>query len=265
MKILILISLAVAATSAAYLGPQHIPVIGPNGVPVEPHEVQAARANHLAAVASAYGGGAVSYYAPYAVAPVQALGHNALPLDTPEVAAAKVQHYRDFAAAAHRNGVYAPLPAIAAPVLAGPYPIDTPEVQLAKAAHFQAHAEASARAGAHYRRRRDVYGGYHVPVIGPNGVPVETPEVQAARASHLAALAEASSRSGASPYYDNSGAYDAGRYSEPYHRYYGPPATIGPDGQPVETPEVKAAKAYHFAAHNAVRSGAYLAGPGHYY
>lgn len=76
------------------------------------------------------------------------------------------------------------------------------QVQQAKAAHFQAYAEAASRAGAgagswgHYRRRRDVYGGYHVPVIGPNGVPVDTPEVQAAKAKHLAALSAAGSRGG---------------------------------------------------------------------
>ncbi|KAF7269852.1 hypothetical protein GWI33_017119 [Rhynchophorus ferrugineus] len=263
MKLLIIVSCALAACSATYLGPQHIPVIGPNGVPVEPHEVQAARANHLSAVASAYGGvSAVPYYAPYA-ASVPIVGHNALPLDTPEVAAAKLQHFRDYAVAAQKNGVYAPVPSVP---LAGPYPIDTPEVQLAKAAHFQAHAEAAARAG-HYRRRRDVYGGYHVPVIGANGVPIETPEVQAAKANHFAEVAKATARSGASPYpYAGAVAHAAsGAYVEPYRRYYGPQATIGPNGQPVETPEVQAAKSYHLAAHAAARSGAHLAIPGHYY
>lgn len=268
MKFLILFSCALAATSAVYLGPQHIPVIGPNGVPVEPHEVQAARASHLAAVVSARGGAIIAphyagSYAPYATYSLPNLAHNALPLDTPEVASAKVQHYRDFAVAAQRNGVHVPL--IAAPLIAGAHPVDTPEVQLAKAAHFQAHAEAAARAG-HYRRRRDVYGGYHIPVIGPNGVPVDTPEVQAAKANHLAAFAEARSRPGSAVYEgDNSGAYNPAAYEEPYRRYYGPQATIGPDGQPLETPEVKAAKSYHFAAYNAALSGSHLAGPGHYY
>lgn len=149
------------------------------------------------------------------------LGHNALPLDTPEVASAKLQHYRDFAVAAERNGVHVPL--VSAPLLAGPYPVDTPEVfcwicssknynlscdkqvQIAKAAHFRAHLEANARAGPatyfHSRKRREVYGGYHIPVIGPNGVPVETPEVQAAKANHFAALAEASTRVGPATHY----------------------------------------------------------------
>lgn len=59
-------SSALAVASALYLGPQHIPVIGPNGVPIEPQEVQAARAQHLAALVSAHGGlsSAGSYYAP---------------------------------------------------------------------------------------------------------------------------------------------------------------------------------------------------------
>lgn len=124
-------------------------------------------------------------------------------MDTPEVASAKLQHYRDFAVAAERNGVHVPL--VSAPLLAGPYPVDTPEVQLAKAAHFRAHLEANARAGPatyfHSRKRRDVYGGYNIPVIGPNGVPVETPEVQAAKANHFAALAEASTRVGPATHY----------------------------------------------------------------
>ncbi|XP_060528683.1 cuticle protein 18.7-like [Cylas formicarius] len=260
MKILIVAFSVLAVTSAAYYGPQHYPVIGPNGVPVEPVEVQAARANHLAALSSAHGG--ASFYsapvAPYTAVGVPALGHNALPLDTPEVAAAKVQHYHDFAVAAQRNGVHVP---IAAPLISG-YPVDTPEVQLAKAAHFAAHAEA-ARAGpgsylGHYRRRRDVYGGYHIPVIGPNGVPVEPPAVQAARARHLAALSEANVRGSAAPH-----GYTAAAYSSPSeHRYYGPYAEIGPDGQPQETQAVRAAKAHHFAAYSAALSG--NLGYGHY-
>lgn len=79
------------------------------------------------------------------------------------------------------------------------------QVQLAKAAHFRAHLEANSRAGPatyfHSRKRRDVYGGYNIPVIGPNGVPVETPEVQAAKANHFAALAEASTRVGPATHY----------------------------------------------------------------
>ncbi|CAG9760568.1 unnamed protein product [Ceutorhynchus assimilis] len=259
MQFLVFLSAAVAFASATYLGPIHIPVIGPNGVPVEPHEVQAARANHLAAVASAHKG-------PYTAFGVPSLAHNALPLDTPEVASAKLQHYQDFAVAAQRNGVHVPLIS-ATTRLAGPLPVDTPEVQHAKAAHFHAYAEAAARGGpssylGHYRRRRDIYGGYHVPVIGHNGVPVDTPEVQAARANHLAALAQASARAGPASHYENIGSpYEAGAY-EPYRRYYGPQATIGPNGQPLETPEVQAAKAYHLAAHAALRSGGQA---GHYY
>ncbi|KAL1498086.1 hypothetical protein ABEB36_008941 [Hypothenemus hampei] len=267
MKVLLFLCSCLAAASAVYYSPQHIPVIGPNGVPIEPYEVQAARASHLAALASAHSGVAAPYYsapsAPFtAFAPIQTLTHNALPLDTPEVASARLQHFRDYAAAAQKNGVHVPL----VPQLAGPYPLDTPEVQQAKAAHFQAHAEALARAGPasyyHSRKRRDVYGGYHVPVIGPNGVPVDTPEVQAARANHLAALTQAGSVNGPAHFYSG---VDADAYSEPYRRYYGPQATIGPDGQPIETPEVKAAKAYHFAAYSAALTGSPLSAAPHYY
>jgi len=89
----------------------------------------------------------------------------------------------------------------------------------------------------------------------------------------LKALAEASARGGSGYYEDGSynGAYDNGAYNanaydhEPYRRYYGPQATIGPDGRPVETPEVQAATAHHLAAHAALRTGHYYAGPGHYY
>ncbi|XP_066143861.1 cuticle protein 18.7-like [Euwallacea fornicatus] len=266
MKFLVLVSYVLAVASAIYVGPQHIPVIGPNGVPVEPHEVQAARASHLAALASAHSG--VSVAAPYygsapftAFSGIPSLGHNALPLDTPEVASAKLQHYHDFAVAAERNGVHAPL--YSSPIIAGNYPADTPEVQVAKAAHFAAHAEALSRSGPtpltffHSRKRRDVYGAYHIPVIGPNGVPQETPEVQAAKAHHFAALAEAATRGGPAQY----APYNSGAYVDDHQRYYGPYAEIGHDGQPRETQEVKAAKAYHFAAYSQALSGH----PGHYY
>lgn len=175
-------ALLVAVASAGYVPhayyPQHIPVIGPNGVPIDTPEVQQARAEHLAAHGHGYH--APLYHgASFAVAhaPVYAHGYissshyeipqispQGVPLDTTEVAAAKAHHFAAYAEAAGRNGV-----------LVGP--IDTHEVQLAKSAHFAAHAQAAAHAHGihHYRKRRSpAYGPYayapqHVPVIGPNG------------------------------------------------------------------------------------------------
>lgn len=83
-----------------WYGPIHIPVIGPNGVPVEPQEVQQARAAHL----SALGGGHVSplgYSGSYYGSPYQPaqIGYNGLPLDTPEVQAAKAAHFAAYSKA----------------------------------------------------------------------------------------------------------------------------------------------------------------------
>lgn len=66
-----LFSCTLVAVNAAYLGPQHIPVIGPNGVPIEPLEVQEARASHLSALASAHGG---SVSVPFTAFAVPSLG-----------------------------------------------------------------------------------------------------------------------------------------------------------------------------------------------
>lgn len=127
-------------------------------------------------------------------------------------------------------------------------PVDTPEVQAAKAYHFSALNEAATRAaisgpgeeGSYYDEGKKYYGPIHIPVIGPNGVPVDTPEVQHARAAHLAALSGHAGPYAAAP----AAPYYGGHYASPYGY-----AAIGPDGQPIETPEVQAAKAAHFKAH----------------
>jgi hypothetical protein len=268
MKILILLSCAFVISQAGYASPYHYfqpqAVIGPDGQPIETPEVQYAKAAHLAAHAEAKSRIGYYGYAP----------HNALPLDTPEVAAAKAQHFHDYAVAAQRNAVYAPYTG-----LYGAHPVDTPEVQHAKAAHFAAYAEAASRSGyghGHYRRRRGIYD-YHIPVLDHNGVPVETPEVQAAKAHHFSEYAKVLSRPGQDipdnaeySYGGGAGHYVAApsapaAYSHAPISYYrgpgGPPAQIGHDGQPLETPEVQAAKAAHFAAHQAVSSGH----PGYYH
>lgn len=260
----ITLSCALALAQGSYLGYYHQAAIGPDGHPVETPEVQIAKASHFAAHAQARYGVAhvpIAPVHPYAV-------HNALPADTPEVAAAKLQHFHDYAVAAQRNGVHVPLVAPAHVQ----YPVDTPEVAAAKAAHFAAHA---ARAVGHYRRRRSAPFPYHVPVLDQNGVPVETPEVQAAKAHHFAEYARTLSRPGQNiP--DNSAyqsAYPAPAPVAAHPGHYapylvrgpgGPPAQIGHDGQPLETPEVQARKAAHFAAHAAVRSGQYGHFGGHY-
>lgn len=149
LQILVLASVAIASSGYAPLTyyPQHIPVIGPNGVPIEPADVQHARAAHLAAHAQANN---LHYAAPIApLAQYHGLALNGLPLDTPEVAHAKAQHFRDYAVAAQRNGVHVPIAHYSG------LPVDTPEVQHAKAAHFAAHAAAR---GLHYRKRRGIYG-----------------------------------------------------------------------------------------------------------
>lgn len=182
--------MALASASAGYAPyyAQHIPVIGPHGVPLDTPEVQHARAAHLAAHGHGHGLGlghsyaGASHGAAYGVvhAPVYGhavvsashyeipqIGHDGRPLDTSEVAAAKAHHFAAYAEAAHRHGPLVPL--------------DTPEVQHAKAAHFAAHAEAASRAYGHgyghYRKRRSAYSPYgyahqapqHIPVIGANG------------------------------------------------------------------------------------------------
>lgn len=214
-----------AACQAGYVGhlgyaapwayPQHIPVIGPHGVPVDTPEVQHARAAHFAAhaEASARSGHDHGYgYGGYAVAgPVAYASHG---YEVPQIGP---------------NGV----------------PLDTAEVAHAKAAHFAAHAEAASRSAHHgggwhhYRKRRSLYANpwayaQHIPVIGPHGVPVDTPEVQHARAEHLAAHAKA-------------GSHLVAPWSYAAHA----PAIITHNGLPLDTPEVAHAKAAHYAAYNA--------------
>ncbi|KRT80389.1 hypothetical protein AMK59_6451 [Oryctes borbonicus] len=229
MKLLVLIGCAFAAVSAdyhqPYYGPQHNPVIQ-NGVPVEPPEVQKARASHLAAF-----GGAPQYpAAPQYNAPAPQYNAPAPYNQGPYNAPSQPVRYTPPAyqtshvtPAIGNNGV----------------PLDTPEVNAAKASHFAAYSQQHAALGqalsqaqpaghggyggqGHYRKRRSIYGGYgggyaqHVPAIGPNGVPLDTPEVQHAKAAHFAAVAEASARAGGAAAAASGGAYDDGSYRGGY-------------------------------------------------
>lgn len=238
----------------------------------------AAKGAHLAALASAgghvgyagsYAGGS-PYYASaapaahYIAAP--GVGYDGTPLDTPEVAAAKAAHFAAFSEAAARNGAhYRKRRSVGAyyggysgpqhiPVITDRgVPLDTPEVQAAKAYHAQAFVQAAQKAalsgpgesGGEYERKW--YGPIHIPVIGPNGVPLEPQEVQQARAAHLSALSGGHGSLYASP---------VAAYS-PYYGSAYPQAHIGPNGQPLDTPEVQAAKAAHFAAYSRAYAHAY--------
>lgn len=249
--------------SPAYYYPQHhIPVLDHNGVPIDTPEVQAARKQHLAAVADAksraYGVHGLYHYA-----------HAAPILHAPAVSAVYLKEH----VALTPDGV----------------PVDTADVQHAKAIHFKAHAAANARNAygyGHLLHKRSVYAiaaPQHVPVIDSNGVPVDTPEVQHAKAAHFAAVAQAKARAahagpepepehgalvksyapialpapalshGHAISYNSIQAYPIS-HAQPIHA----PALqkalpihiphIGPNGVPAETPEVQHAKAAHFTA-----------------
>lgn len=207
--------------SAPWSYPQHVPVIH-NGVPVEPPEVQEAKAAHFAAHAHA----------------------NGAPSDTPEVQHAKSQHFAAHAAAArsaHPGYGSAPSYHNPAPAYHNPAPAyhqapsyhnnhvpqDTPEVAQAKSQHYAALARAGPgpnHSPDYHHQPAPYQGPIHIPVI-QNGVPVEPEEVQHARSAHLNALASAASHSSHShnpaPYDGNYGPnhYDDGSYRPEYEHY----------------------------------------------
>lgn len=106
------------------------------------------------------------------------------------------------------------------------------------------------------------YGPQHIPVI-QNGVPVEPPEVQKARSAHLAAFSGNAPYSAAPAYNQqpapynqgyNQGQYNApsppGRYTPPAYQTSHVAPKVDGNGMPLDTPEVQAAKANHFAAYS---------------
>lgn len=235
-------------------GAQHLPVIGPNGVPIDTPAVQQARAAHLAHKVEAHarnGDLAVAVNAaPILASPIVAhglVGHVGIP-ETAEVVAARQVHLAAHAEALARNGHIAPIhrilrrgilaaaaPAIIAQgvpaaypttlglpaVTANGVPLETPEVVAAKSNHFAAHAEALARTG-------QVYGIAGAPVISA------APWVQASPLVSHAAIAAPALVARALP--------------AAYSTTLGLPAVTS-NGVPLETPEVVAAKSNHFAAH----------------
>lgn len=84
-------------------------------------------------------------------------------------------------------------------------------------------------------------------------LPRDTPEVAAAKAAHFAQYNYEAARNtlGYVPYYSPL-AYAAPLYYNYPYAFGGAP--IGADGRVIDTPEVAAAKAAHFAAHAKVGS-----------
>lgn len=157
-------SCLLAVASASYWGvpaayhAQHVPIIGPGGVPLEPPANVAARAAHAAAVVAA--GGHAGPLLAHGLAPAH---HGGVPADTPEVAAAKAQHAAAHAAARGHGAVVAAPWAYAHHGIAshGVLPAETPEVAAARAAHLAAHAAAAH--GGHVAVHVPVHddGSYH--------------------------------------------------------------------------------------------------------
>lgn len=223
-----------------YLGPIHVPIIGPGGVPLEPPANVAARAQHAHAhveakvrnAAHAYGG----LYGVHAGLGYPSVGYG------------------------HGYGYHVPV--------IGPHgvPIEPPANQAARAFHAAAHAAAAAHAHHPWgRKRRSIYGygttyhgPLHIPIIGPSGVPLEPPANVAARAQHAAAHAHAAGHGGAVALYSPAAALAVGHgiYS-PLAAVHGLASSISHHGLPVDTPEVAAAKAAHFAAHAAAAAHAH--------
>lgn len=163
-----------------------------------------------------------------------------------------------------------------APHIVNGVPVDTPEVQHEKQIHFAAHQRAlagqpanpilyhpqlawnhapahhweSAHAPAHHWAH---HGAYHVPNI-VNGVPEETPEVKLAKAQHLQKVAEA--QSGHSGHYAPSHHWEGAHHWDHHSSHYTGPIHVPHivNGVPEETPEVKAAKAFHLQKLNEAHS-----------
>ncbi|XP_065173412.1 cuticle protein 18.7-like [Atheta coriaria] len=282
MKFFVAFACVVAATSAGIIapiaplvvaGPQHLPVIGPNGVPIDTPAVQQARAAHLAHKVEAHarnGDLAVVAHAAPVVAHAAPLAYAHHAIASPVVAA----HV------AHGIVGHVGIP-------------ETAEVVAAKQVHFAAHAEALARNGhiapIHHLLRRGIIAAagpalvahsipaaypttLGLPAVTSNGVPLETPEVVAAKSNHFAAHAEALARTGhvygvaASPIIAHAAPLVAHASPVVAHAAIAAPAlvaraipaayptTLGlpavtSNGVPLETPEVVAAKSNHFAAH----------------
>merc|ERR1712168_1680749 len=101
------------------------------------------------------------------------------------------------------------------------------------------------------------YYGY-IPTVTHDGFLLDTPEVAAAKANHFALYNQAAHAAAAAPdvdvHYDGYAHADyaphAYHAAAPHHGYYGYIPTVTHDGFLLDTPEVAAAKANHFALYN---------------
>merc|ERR1712055_722940 len=172
----------------------------------------------------------VAYQGPYHIPTVTADGFL---LDEPAVAAAKANHFALYNQAAHAAGAHG----------------------YAHAAYAPAHYAAAPHHG---------YYGY-IPTVTADGFLLDTPEVAAAKANHFALYNQAAHAAAAAPDYDAHLSYAPAHYAAapahyaaapahyaaPHHQgYYGYIPTVTHDGFLLDTPEVAAAKANHFALYN---------------
>ncbi|XP_014249866.1 extensin-3-like [Cimex lectularius] len=279
MKRLVLLCALSLASASQYFIPAPL---NHDGTVADTHEVALLKHKHLAELEKA--GGAVVYAPHYGDehyeeakweenlvqkpydfghvepryhGPPAPLNHDGTVEETPEVKHAKVYHFAEHAKALNRlhyshtpmNNHYeevsyhSPLSyAHYAPQLdyryhGPPAPLnhdgtvaETPEVKHAKAAHFAAHAAIKS----------------HYPV---HVFLADTPEVEHAKAQHYTAYHKVLHRGRRSPYqtFEHEVVSD--------HKYHGPPAPLKHDGTVDDTPEVKHAKAVHFAAHAKAKYG----------
>ncbi|GLV34380.1 hypothetical protein CBL_00307 [Carabus blaptoides fortunei] len=133
-------------------------------------------------------------------------------------------------------------------------PVEPKEVQEARKNHLAAfsgvqtapaHNYGYTAPQQHYQPQYNApqhnYQSQHVPVIDAQGVPQDALDVAAVKAAHFAAYAQVNAR-----------AAPAGIQNYGYRHYHAAPAHYAPAGHnagPIDTPEVAAAKAAHFAAH----------------
>merc|ERR1712055_380310 len=107
------------------------------------------------------------------------------------------------------------------------------------------------------------HGPYHIPTVTADGFLLDEPAVAAAKANHFALYNQAAHAAGAHGYAHAAYApahyaaapvhYAAApaHYAAPHHQgYYGYIPTVTHDGFLLDTPEVAAAKANHFALYN---------------
>ncbi|XP_053947509.1 pupal cuticle protein [Anastrepha ludens] len=126
-----------------------------------------------------------------------------------------------------------------------------PKAPAPQATHFAAVHAAAAQSYVPYAHHYP----QHIPVLTHGGVPVDTPEVQHARAEHYAAYAAAAAAAASHPDPHDPHAhhlYKRSIYGHPWnyaHQNAIAPVALTHGGVPVDTPDVQAAKAEHFAAH----------------